>query len=235
MLTTGKHLKNAAEEDAFFKFLHKYGGLAFPKVRFRPGVAFTADFGLDNAFNKLRFHDSIDRGNERTEIFAPFDLTYVELTIAGMDIWGIQLKLHTAYGFEVRVAHIEDIPDDLMLIIKSKAPVPSGTYLCEAGNAGMSTGIHTHTSIVSYGEKSAFLEETLNLKYGGFETVFYTEDDVEVYLNEKNIIEPDVEEAFKREYAKKRITEMNNYLCRRTDYWTNKASTYYSSKKLFGF
>ena len=232
MLVKGTSLKDEQDMSEFSNFINKYGGLNFDNVKFRPGSSFTTAFGMDNTFNELRFHPAIDRGNNAKEIYAPFDLTHIEINIAGMSVWGIQLKLHTAYGFEVRVAHIEDISDELMSIIKKKLPVKSGTYLCQAGNAGKSTGIHTHTEVVSYGEKSSFLEEILILKYYDLPQVTYSLNDIVKYIEKYNLQE-NATEAFARELKKKRISFINKYLCRRIDYYTNSRSTFYSSQSLF--
>ncbi len=233
MIMKGTNLKNERDLSEFSQFLHTYGGLDFTKVKFRPGSQFTTAFGMDNTFKELRFHPAIDRGSKTREIYAPFDLTHIEINTAGMSVWGIQLKLHTAYGFEVRVAHIEDLPNETMKIIKDKSPVPSGTYLCDAGNAGKSTGIHTHVEVVSYEEKAPFLEEVLLLKFMGMEKVNYTLRDIEKFLIKESLVEP-APEAYARELKKKKISFINKYLCRRIDYYDNKRCTFYSSQALFG-
>ncbi len=229
----GTSLKDEEELSEFSEFLHEYGGLDFTKVKFRPGSQFTTAFGMDNTFAELRFHPAIDRGSNTREIYAPFDLTHIEINTAGMSVWGIQLKLHTAYGFEVRVAHIEDLPKETMNMIKNKTPVKAGTYLCEAGSAGKSTGVHTHVEVVSHGEKSSFLEEILFLKFMGLEKVNYILNDVVKFLSEEGLKE-NAPAAYARELKKKRISFINKYLCRRIDYYDNKRCTFYSSMALFG-
>lgn len=233
MLAKGSNLQDENELSEFSQFLHEYGGLDFTKVKFRPGANFSTEFGMDSTFNALRFHPAIDRGSATREIYAPFNLAYIEIDVSGMWIWGIQLKLQTAYGFEVRIAHIEDISDELMDIIKKKSPVKAGTFLCLAGKAGKSTGIHTHVEIVSHGEKASFLEELLFLKYIGVEKVNYNLNDIVRYIEDKNLSENPTE-AYARESKKKRISFLNKYLCRRIDYYDNKRCTFYSSQALFG-
>ncbi len=223
---------NSDSDNEFYNFSRKYGGLDFPNVKFRPGSSFTTAFGMDNTFNELRFHPAIDRGSSTKEIYAPFDLTHIELNTAGLSVWGIQLKLHTDYGFEVRVAHIDDLPDDLMYIVKKKLPVKSGTYLCEAGNAGKSTGIHTHTEVVSYLETAPILDKVLFLKFGGLEKIGYTLNDIVKYLDKEDLNE-NPSGSFSREMDKKRISFINEYVCRRIDYYNNSRSTFYSSQALF--
>ncbi len=226
-------LGKAVHKDKFQKFLDEYGGLSFSKVKFRPSAQFTTDFGLDNTFNDLRLHVAIDRGHLPQQIYAPFNLKRVEVNAAGMSVWGIQLRLLTDYGFEVRVAHIEHLPDETMKMIKTGLPVKAGTYLCDAGSAGISTGIHTHTEIVSYGETSSVLDQVLSQKCEGKEKIPYSLSDVKLFL-EKNRLNLDAEKVYLRELHKKRISFINSFLCKRRDYFYGRVCTFYNSKTLFG-
>lgn len=214
-------------------FLRKYGGLDFDNVKFRPGAKFTTGFGLDSVFSQFRVHPAIDRGSAGdSPIYAPFDLTHIELNDKAMNIWGYQLRLHTLHGFEVRVAHVEHLPRALKRAIKNNEPVEAGTYLCNASDVGKSTGVHTHTEVVSYGSVNPLLEELLEIKTSTSFIRYYL-DDIKLFLKKINSTEDPVK-AMDAQYNAKKITFLSDHLCRRRDYITGKSCTFYDSQALFG-
>ena len=215
-------------------FLMRYGDLEFKNVRFRPGIRFTVPFGFDDVFNNFRIHLGIDRGRRgRTiydnPIYSPFDIVDVEWREDYGGGYGSLLRLITKYDFEVRIAHIEEVIPEAL-----KTPIRVGTHIAYAGNKGMSTAIHTHTEIISLSNKATILEKVLSDKHGEKAlTDFYTQQDATDFIQEKNIQEDPVE-AFESQTARRRISNLNQYLCRRVDYHTRNEVTFYNSRALFG-
>lgn len=222
------------------RFLAKYGGLEFSNVKYRPGAKFTCDFGFDSVFNKFRFHNAIDRGNfgpepEKNPIYAPFD-SYVTW-IPDVQSFGSLLILATDYDFEVRIAHMDTIASTIQ-DLPTASKVSAGTYLGAAGTKGYSTGVHTHTEIVSTaGVTNELLDEVLELKFGDAYCTYFTTKDAVEYIQKNNLVlEDQTAEELWETYKKARgILSCNNYLCIRTDYRSGETRTFYNSKALFGF
>lgn len=227
------HLQHIKEANIF---ISEYGGLNFDNVKFRPGAPFTTDFGLDSTFNDLRLHTAIDRGTangKRTEIFSPFLLNKLEINTKYQDALGIQLRLHTPYGFEIRIAHIEKLPDETVEKSVKGHMIEPGEYLCETGNAGISTGAHTHVELVSYDSYSFLLEHILERKHTQAFRKEFTLEDVVKYLNEHSIV-GDPETLYTREKKKKNVISINQHYCRRLDYLDGNSKTFYSTQSIFG-
>jgi len=220
---------------AFEDFLSEYGGIGFDKVTFRKSAWFVGGFGPDYNFQTFRIHPAIDRGThgKTSPIYCPFNATHIELNDRAQKVWGYQLRIHTSYGFEIRVAHIKHLSEDLLKIIENKSPIISGTYLANASSVGMSTGIHTHTEVVSYDEQSSFLEEILFRKYGVDYKKEITLQDIAQSMIE-NKIDEDAETVMKEQYTKRRISALTPHLCRRKDYFDRKPVTFYNSRSCFG-
>lgn len=227
-------------DDIKERFLEQYGGIEFKNVKFRPGQAFTVDFGFDNTFDEFRIHNAIDRGNKGTEpganpIYAPFDCyaTWIPEADGG---FGSQLILLTEYGFEIRIAHMEDVEP---MVKDSLAMNAAGALLGYAGTKGKSTGIHTHTEIVSTGTTATneMLNSILFEKYGSAIYNFYGITEAVAYIREHNVAKDlaNPEAAYAREIKKRAIKNLNNFACVRNDYKDGKLRTFYNSQKLFGF
>jgi len=220
-------------------FLEEYGGPAFMKVSFRPGAPVTSIFGFDYVYDTVRFHNAIDRGNfgkppVKNPVYTPF---------AGYATWipdiasfGSLFILETEYDFSVRIAHMEAITSEVQEAAIKKTLIPAGMYIGEAGNKGYSTGIHTHTEIVSLKETNPILDELMSMKFRDIHYYF-------TYLDLQNFVEKNKlslkgksPEVYWSEYCtQKGIVRANDYICVRRDYLSNTIRTFYSSWALFGF
>lgn len=221
-------------------FLKRYGGLSFDNVKFRPGVAFTTPFGLDNTFNALRIHNAIDRGNkglrlENNPVYNPFECTpiwYSEYSGG----FGSMLRLKTEYGFEIRIMHMEDVSEEVKDAVASNSKLAPGVLLGYAGNKGVGTAVHTHVEVVSTENTCELLDQILLSKYDS-EIVHkeVTLKDAIVYMESRNIADKDPPAAaWRREIQKRGISALYTYHCYRTDYHTGQLKTFYSSQAVFG-
>jgi murein DD-endopeptidase MepM/ murein hydrolase activator NlpD len=219
------------------EFLKKYGGLNFDNVKFRPGVAFTTPFGLDNTFDAFRIHNAIDRGNngiasDKNPIYCPFDAE-PEWFADYAGGFGSMLRLKTAYGFEVRIMHMNDVEP----VAKGKALIKAGTLIGYAGNKGVGTATHTHVEIVSSEKTSELLDSILLDKYAERDvTREVTLKDAVRYITDKELTK-DFDApaaAWSREISKRGIQALYTYHCYRVDYHSGKLRTFYSSQALFG-
>lgn len=208
------------------KLIEQTGGnLYFPNIVFRKGALFTAHFGLDNTFNKLRIHSGVDRG--KGSIYMPFDGTLLFIKDKP-DRFGNLLIIRTEYDFEIRIGHIKTISDDLL-----NKPIKAGTYITEAGSEGLSTGLHTHTEIVSLKDKNLLLDEILFMKYKDESLKEYTIFELN-YYNDRILHSDNIMKEYKEQRNIRGITFLNKYKCIRKDYLTNVEKTFYSSYYLFG-
>lgn len=222
------------------EFLKRYGGISFDKVRFRPGVAFTTGFGLDNTFNEFRIHNAIDRGNrgpnpKSNPIYCPFECTPVwHSEYSGG--FGSMLQLKTEYGFEVRIMHMVDVSDYVKEAIENKKTLEPGTLLGYAGNKGVGTAAHTHVEVVSYEKTCELLDAVLLDKYRS-EVVQQevTLKDAISFMHDKNVADPELPAAaWHREITKRGISALYKFHCYRLDYHDGQLKTFYSSQALFG-
>jgi len=237
------------------EFLDKYdplGDLVFSSLMYRPRASFSTPFGLDNTFTNLRIHPAIDRGyspSSSYEIYSPFDMEY---TVYASSYWsfGTMTFLTVANAdFDMRIAHIG--PNDFKEFIKgsltekNKKPLKRNVYFADAGNIGTSSGpeivpgkagAHTHTELVSRGEKSSILDYILLKKAG--DTAFvkpYTFDDVDAFAV-KHGAKPELfRTQYEAELKKRNISFLNQYRCVRKDYHTGFTKTFYNSQVIFGF
>lgn len=226
--------------DVFDEFLKKYGNLGFDNIKFRPGAPFTCEFGFDDVFGSFRFHNAVDRGNSgpdpaKNPIYAPFEgyLTW----ISDIADFGSLLLLKTDYDFEVRIAHMESISPEAQMYTISKSKIPAGTYLGAAGNKGKSTGIHTHTEIVSISKTSCnLLDEILEAKYKARFRNYYELGNVESYFKDRKLPTGNktIDQIWKEYRVAKGIINCNQYVCIRRDYLTKEVKTFYNSRALFG-
>ena len=218
------------------EFLKKYGGLNFDNVKFRPGVAFTTAFGLDNTFEAFRIHNAVDRGNNGTEptknpIYCPFDAV-PEWHAEYSGGFGSLLRLKTPYGFEIRIMHMNDVEP----IAKGKELIPAGTFIGYAGNKGVGTNTHTHVEVVSDENTCELLDSILLDKHAAV-TVHRetTLRDAIAYIHNKEL-KQDYDApaaAWNREITKRGIRALYSFHCYRVDYHTGKLKTFYSSQALF--
>lgn len=215
-------------------FLAESGGLGFENVRFRPGASFTTEFGLDNTFGKLRIHNATDR--DKGDIFAPFRIAHAEFHPSYYS-FGTLLILHTCWGFSVRIAHMEKLSDALLKAISENKPIASGTYLGQAGRAGLSVGFdgrHTHVEIVSGEATSPVLDDVLAAQYGAvFDDKEYDEASIIAYGREKGLGDM-VLSQYEEERKKRNVFFLNQFVCDRLDYHTVAPRRFYSSRRLFG-
>jgi len=220
------------------RFLKEYGGIEFTTVKFRPGQAFTTGFGYDNTFNAFRLHNAIDRGNKgkgNNPIYAPFNC-YASWMPNYSPAFGTLLVLRSPeWGFEVRIAHMEDIEEALKHSVAIKRQIRAGALLGQAGNAGMSTGIHTHTEVVSSRNTNELLDEIITEKYGT-EIEKLSAEGAADYIKQKRLVEDlsNPKAAWDREVTKRGIVTMTPYSCLRKDYMDNQLKTFYNSQALFG-
>lgn len=220
------------------EFLEKYGGLNFDNVKFRPGVAFTTAFGLDNTFDAFRIHNAVDRGNHGIEssknpIYCPFDAEPEWFSTYGGG-FGSMLRLKTPYGFEVRIMHMNDVEP----VVKQGGIIPAGTLIGYAGNKGVGTATHTHLEVVSYEETCELLDSILLDKHS--EDAVHREitlKDAVRYIKD-NELKADYDApgaAWNRELSKRGIRALYSFHCFRADYHGPGFKTFYSSQALFGF
>lgn len=230
------------------RFMDRYGYPDWP-VKFRVGATHTTPFGLDDTFREsdrpLRIHPATDRGTylsdgeTRTlDVFAPFEIARALLIDSPNTGFGTILRLFVAGAdFELRIMHMrrEDIDQYVMALIKEKKRIPKSTFLGHAGNAGLSvggSGHHTHLEIVSNESESPLLEK-LVIERGASR--------VEHDLNRKDVkrwataqsLEGNLYENYVKERRRRKISLVNEYLCRRVDYLTGEERTFYNSKECF--
>lgn len=210
------------------------GTLQFPLVQYRRGAPFTAPFGLDGTFGKLRLHMGVDRGPG--SIYAPFRCQ-AEFAADLPTRFGNLLTLSTPYGFDIRIAHMKKLDPAFARLIASRNEIPAGTYIGEAGREGSVVGIdgrHTHTEIVSHEASSIALDSVLAQKFGRKSLIPYSQADAEAFCAAK-CLAGDPMEMYGAEITARNISFMNDMSCDRIDYLSGKRKRFYSSQALFNF
>jgi len=209
------------------------GGLSFPAVQFRAGATFTTSFGLDGTFNSLRLHPAIDRGPG--QIYAPFRC-HAHFLPDHPDRFGNLLIMETPYGFDVRIGHMERLSEVAAALIAAGTEIPAGTYLGEAGRAGLvegADGRHTHTEVVSQGRTCYALDDVLLSKLGTRYLIAYSDDEVLEYCQGQGFAgEPLI--AYAQQRIQRGISMINDYICDKIDYLSQQPRRLYSSLALFG-
>ena len=220
------------------KFKQKYGFPEWP-IRFRDGAPHTSPFGLQvlPQENRFRIHTATDRGWSKREgyrIWCPFEVDEVEFITSGYEeSFGTILRLFVKDAdFEMRVMHIspKDLDSDFLKDVDNKSCIHSGAFIGYAGEEGVSFGKHTHTELVSLGEKSQILDDLAYDVGNGYKVYEdfprgYVEDfcrDAGVGMGE-----------YDKQRQRRGIRVLNNYLCRRKDYHTPAWRTFYDTDKLF--
>lgn len=222
------------KEYATERFLAEYGGMSFSNVVFRPRAEFTSPFGFDDTFKTLRTHLGIDRSKSLGGDYAIYNPFWVDRAefLKDYPSFGTLLILHTAWGFQVRIAHIEAVSADLSRALDARASIKPGMFIGEAGKAGVSKGRHTHTEIVSEASACPVLDEILFRKYGGALLKEYTDDDALEYAKGRNLF--DAVETYHAERSRRNIVFLNSFVGDRLDYHNGRPRRFYSSKALFG-
>lgn len=209
------------------------GNLDFPAVKFRDGASFTVEFGLDGTFNTLRLHPAVDR--DHGSIYAPFRCR-ARFLPDSPDRFGNLLIMETDYGFDIRVAHMETLDFAFARLIATGAEIPAGMYVGEAGRAGLVKGIdgrHTHTEVVSQTRTCPALDLVMAEKIGPDFLVPYSDDEVREYcLGQGFATEPLM--AYADQRIRRGITLINDYVCDKIDYLSQRPRRLYSSLALFG-
>lgn len=220
-------------------FLKKYddGSLKFDKIRFRDGAAFTLDFGIyskkagDFLKQDLSFPDErsvyVHFGVDRAHgvIICPFDSTLKwSENVPG---YGTLLRIiPVGADFEIRVAHMSRLTLQAKRAAESCGFIESGVMLGKTGSAGIGTGPHSHTEIVSIGTTSVICDGILAAK--GF-TLRNTIADAEDRMTQAEKYE------FLQYASARDLIMMNAHQCVRNDSFIPKGRvTYYSSRSLFG-
>jgi len=210
------------------------GGLPdFSAVTFRTGAAFTAEFGLDGTFDVLRLHPAVDRGHGA--IYAPFRCR-ARFIPDRPDRFGNLLIMETPYGFDVRVAHMERLSEVASALVAAGAEIPAGTYMGEAGRAGLVQGVdgrHTHTEIVSQGRTCPALDLVLEEKVGRAFLVPYADEEVVEYCQGQGFTGSPLL-AYAQQRMQRGISLINDYICDKVDYLSQQPRRLYSSVALFG-
>lgn len=217
------------------EFLIEYGGYGFKNVVFFPGARKTTDFGLDQTFGTIRIHVAIDRAGGPM-VHVPFDTKDIELIFSEpvyRNSFGNLIRLKT-YGadFEVRIAHFElgELQKEFVDLVQGGKLVPAGTPIAPPGNAGKSTGAHTHTEVISLGQHSEILDDLVE-HYGQEEITPRT---VKEYAEIHGLDERLALEIFENEKRRRGVEYLTNQTCYRWDYHTGGMKTFYNSWSLFG-
>lgn len=219
------------------KFRRKYGHPEWPLL-YRDGARHTSPFGLQvlPQEHRFRIHNATDRGWSRRSgyrIWCPFDVDEVEFITEGYEkSFGTILRLFVKDAdFEMRIMHINphDLDPNFKEDLEKGREVQASTFIGFAGEEGLSHGKHTHTELVSLGEKSQILEDLVyeHVGYKGYEDFprGFVQDwmrDYEIPISE-----------YDQERNRKSIRILNGWICRRKDYHTSAWRTFYDSEKIF--
>jgi len=179
------------------KFLKEYDSehFRFDNVKYRSGAPITSRFGLEKGyevvngkllFNTVRIHSGVDRAKGSTGvIFSPFDFDLIIYKDYGPDhVYGSLLRLFNfEYQFEFRIVHIEpnQLSVDLKAAIKSQTGIKRNTLIGNAGSYGKSSGIHTHTEILSMQETNVVFDDILKNHYTDTRKEYSAEEVVAFY------------------------------------------------------
>lgn len=229
------------------EFLYHYDSghsLSFNDVKFRPGAKRTTGFGIDTTttqYTKLRIHLAIDSARSNStgyKIFAPFEIVKTEYLEDYLN-FGTLLLLYTRYGFHIRIAHIapEDFssPENL-----EKARAGEGfkasEYIADCGEAGLSFGKHAHVEVVSNENDFTILDDILKEKYGESESLYknYSDEEIQGYLDSASLDSKEGWDLYEKEYSKRRMKILNDYIGYRRDYYTGEDRMFYNSMAIFG-
>jgi hypothetical protein len=226
----------------------------YGKLNFRDDAPFTCDFGLAEGFREVkgrlvfdtvRIHTGVDRGSTPAEIYSPVDFNYAIYNDYGKDhVYGSILRLISeTYNFELRIMHIypDDLNSSVRRLVNLKKPIPMGTKLGKAGDYGLSSGKHTHTELVSFGdEKSNVLEAIIFHKDQSKTYSSYLSSDVikfyrtmPYWMGKTN---EEIMEDWKAQKEKRRVqTVINDYKFDFTDWFSGyEVRTRYSTEKVLG-
>jgi len=212
-------------KDLIDQFIRNAGGLDFPNAAFRgeAQASFTTPFGIDTSTDELtaiRVHLGTDRGHGSLgQVFAPFDGAFhIELS----EDYGTLFRLLVAQDFEIRIGHMKF--SNIAVRNRSSASVKAGELLGLAGSEGKSTGIHTHTEVVSVHGESEICEEILRQK--GLSSPWFSPEE----LQEKaGSLWPQL----RADMLNKGVLRISPLKIQKSDRWTGKVQIYYDSRVLF--
>jgi len=246
------------------EFLKEYdddGSFTFSKINYRQGARITGSMGLEEGytiqpdktlvFDTVRIHTGVDRSGVydkngsriRNVVYSPFNFNRSNSILYGPGIsYGYLVQLfNDSYGFEMRIAHMNpnsDIVPEVKLILDQKGPIAQNLFLGQAGNFGISGGVHTHTEFLSIGNTCDAFDELLRTKYGpDVDTKDYSDTDIYMaYYNKALWIGKTLNEMkdhFNSLKAAKKITLLNKYKFIYEDPSSGLIRTRYSSEYLF--
>lgn len=239
------NIESDKRADLLKEFLEKYDpshSLSFNNVKFRPGAKRTTGFGIDTTttqYTPLRLHLAIDSAKSNStgyKIFAPFDISRTEY-FDDYPSFGTLLILYTDYGFQIRIAHIEEKNFDLGTIkrVRNNDSFNAGEFIADCGNAGLSFGIHAHVEVVSNENDFTILDDILLEKYSKADLYKnYTDKEIQDYIDSASLDSKKGWELYQYEYKRRKIKIINDYLGYRVDYHTQEDRMFYSSMAIFG-
>ena len=239
----------------FEKFIEEYDSqkdLKFQDLQYRPGAAFSAQFGLAEGFRVdenselnwgyVRVHVGVDRygAKDGDAVIAPFNFSKSKIVDFGDVQYGTLISLfNIRYSFEFRIAHMDpekNILPDVLERLKGGFSISRNTKLGSAGNYGYSSGAHTHTEVKSFKEANEVFDRLLYEKYKNDSLEEYKKEEIyEEFLKRKNYEDASLETILK-DYndlrEQKRVIFFNKYKCKYVDY-DNTIKTRYSTYHLF--
>jgi len=226
-------------------FLNKYDpshSLSFNSVKFRPGAKRTTGFGIDTTtpqYTPLRLHLAIDSARSNTsgyKIFAPFDISKTEYHF-DYSSFGTLLFLYTDYGFHIRIAHInrDTFGVGSWSRIEKGGGYEAGEFIAECGEVGLSFGRHAHVEIVSNDNGFTILDDILKEKFEDPNLYKnYTNEQINTQIVNAGIDKKFGWDLYEKEYRRRRIKIINDYIGFRIDYHTNEDRMFYNSMAVFG-
>ncbi len=235
-------------------FLKEYdtGDLKFNNLQYRKGAPNTCKFGLAPGysqvdgrmvFNTVRIHSGVDRAKGNTGIiYSPFDFDLAVFNDYGIDhTYGSLLRLFNfKYRFEMRIVHInpQDLHPTLVNALNAHTGVKRNSIIGQAGTYGHSSGIHTHTEIVSLDETNIIFDVILKTKYKNTDKN-YSFEEVKTFYNTTELFKdsnPLIMKSHLDSLLSKRniVGTFNDYKYVYKDwYYGFKIHTRYSSQNLF--
>lgn len=162
--------------------------LEFNNTQFRQGARVTCPFGLAEGytlqsdgslkFDTVRIHTGVDRSGLynnngsyiRNVVYSPFNFNRSASIYYGPNTsYGFLIQLFDdEFGFEMRIAHMnpdKDLLPEMKTLFESKGSVKSNEFLGQAGNFGVSGGLHTHAEFLSQEETCPLLDQILFEKF----------------------------------------------------------------------
>lgn len=213
-------------------WLPDHGAPDFDGCKFFPGAKKTTDFGLAlTADNEgLRIHPAIDRAGGKM-LYVPFNDCEAELIFDGTydKSFGSLIRLFPrGADFEMRIAHtyLYELTQEFVAGVKAGF-VSRGVPIGPPGNAGLSTGRHTHVEIVSLEEWSVMCDSMLT------EDQDITEHHVFEFAKHNRLPFDECMQDFTDQFRRKKIFNVTQNTCRRVDYHTGRECTFYSSWAVF--